>query len=150
MKKTYQKPEMKILPEIWKVYKDTRIIKTTNRKTKGSIWEVSNYGNVKKDGEIYECTISGGGYKYFSIYPLHRAVAELFIPNPENKPHIDHLDTNKLNNKIDNLQWCTPKENCNNPLSRLHKSIALKNNPKVDHRGEKNPMYGRRKIKIKI
>jgi len=42
---------------------------------------------------------------------VHRVIAELFIPNPENKPCINHKDANKLNNNIDNLEWYTHKEN---------------------------------------
>lgn len=48
---------------------------------------------------------------------VHRLVAESFIPNPENKPFIDHIDTNPLNNRVDNLRWVTASENSNNPLS---------------------------------
>ena len=42
---------------------------------------------------------------------MHRAVGFTFIPNPENKPFINHIDCNKLNNNIENLEWCTPSEN---------------------------------------
>lgn len=106
------------MKEVWKVYKDTGNYRN------GGLWEVSNYGRVKRNGELYECKIKNNGYKVFSTNSLHRAVAELFIPNPENKPCVDHINTNKLDNRACNLRWVSYKENCNNPLTRKHNSEA--------------------------
>ena len=48
---------------------------------------------------------------------IHQLVAKAFIPNPENKPEIDHIDTNALNNCINNLRWVTHEENMKNKES---------------------------------
>lgn len=55
---------------------------------------------------------------------IHRIVALTFIPNPLGKNEVDHIDGNSLNNTITNLRWCTSKENGNNPITRLRRSMS--------------------------
>lgn len=51
------------------------------------------------------------------LWSAHRLVAIAFIPNPDNKPCVDHIDRNRSNNIVSNLRWCTHSENMKNPLS---------------------------------
>lgn len=57
---------------------------------------------------------------------VHRFVAEAFIPNPDNKPYIDHIDTNPENNNVENLRWVTALENQRNPLTLSRISVHMK------------------------
>ena len=97
--------------EQWKIYKVT---------CRGT-YKISNYGRVMKNDVIVEPYVNGNYLMYANI-SIHRAVAELFIPNPENKPYVDHIDNHKFNNHYTNLRWVTPKENANNELTKKHLS----------------------------
>lgn len=77
---------------------------------------ISTYGNVKREnGKPIHINTDAEGYKRISFCGkherIHRLVAKVFLPNPQNKPFVNHRDGNKENNKVSNLEWCTPREN---------------------------------------
>ncbi len=97
------------------------------------LYQVSNLGRVKSleryqqnhsklqkvEEKIKIIHIKSNGYQFVQLYKnnimknlhIHRLVAQAFIPNPDNKPQINHIDGNKLNNNVTNLEWCTNSEN---------------------------------------
>lgn len=113
------------MQEVWKPIKETN-----------GIYEISNFGNIRSIDRY--ARVCGGGKRlvkgrnrkpikcrngYLELqanlsgerkcYLIHRLVAQYFIPNPHNYPEVNHKDENPQNNHVDNLEWCTPKYNCN-------------------------------------
>ena len=109
-------------------------------------YQVSNIGNVKSIKRrhnshghwcilhteiILKPTLFGKGYQCVRLAPVnknekkrgfavHRLVAEAFIPNPDNLPQIDHINRNKLDNRVENLRWVTNGENQENTTANVN------------------------------
>lgn len=107
-------------------------------------YQISNYGRVKS---LYNYKRNGTNIlkpkiknNYYQIglrkngtrkwYSIHRLVAQAFIPNPNNLPQVNHKDENKLNNNINNLEWCTASYN-NTYGTRMEKVINKTGKPVI-------------------
>lgn len=89
-------------------------------------YSISDKGEVRKDANNYIMKLQiQQGYKHVTLqinkkakrFRVHRLVAEAFIPNPENKPYVNHIDGNRQNNLVENLEWVTPAENTQHAVS---------------------------------
>ena len=99
-------------------------------------YSISNNGNVRNDNtnHILKPQINKGGYYRVVLHKngimksnnIHRLVAVAFIENSDNKPCIDHINNDKLNNNINNLRWCTYQENNRNASIRSDNSSGVK------------------------
>jgi hypothetical protein len=95
-------------------------------------YEISNFGRIRKISYLRTWVCTKVGYEQLQVFEtdgcgkkrigskdkgkvkkvlLHRLLAEAFIPNPDNLPCVNHKDGNKLNNSLDNLEWCSYSDN---------------------------------------
>lgn len=159
---------MKSTIEIWRDIKDYEgRYKVSNLGRVRSVhrFERSGSGFREIKPKILALIVNKKGYKTIglsdNIYKhstklVHFLVAQAFIPNPENKPCIDHINTNPSDNRVENLRWVTHKENQNNPLTKEHIRNGLKGYARSEefkrkvstsmkgmNSGKDNPMYGK-------
>lgn len=121
------------MQEIWKDIKDFEgMYQVSNLGRVRSVDRFDSMGRLRK-GAIKAISDNGRGYKVVRMYKdnkqkicyIHRLVATAFIENPDNKPEVHHVDSDRSNNKLENLQWVTTKENNNFP----EHIEAMKKNP---------------------
>lgn len=130
------------MEEIWKDIPDYE-----------GIYQASNLGNIKRietQRILKKYVNKTNGYAYIhlskhnktKVLRVHRLIAKTFIENKNNKPYVNHKDGNKLNNNINNLEWCSQKENIQHAINVLHKDysknvyIMIKKNEKKVKRSD--------------
>ena len=119
-------------PEIWKdieEYEGLYQVSNLGRIKGFYIWNGREYSKkehflnpykryVNKNLEYRTNVVALAKNKKKKEFKVHRLVAKAFIPNPENKPSVNHIDSNPLNNIVENLEWCTPKENTQHAINQ--------------------------------
>lgn len=98
------------------------------------IYEVSNTGDVRGKNGIRKPQLSWDGYLFVKLcnngkekkFKIHRLVAMAFIPNPGNLKEINHKDENKLNNNVENLEWCDRFYNNHFGLRGMKAGVGIK------------------------
>lgn len=100
------------------------------------LYEISNWGRVRRNGKIIKPGKNNLGYLQVALYKnglqkhalIHRLVALAFLPNPNNYPEVNHRDEDKTNNAVENLEWCTRKYNANYSLAKPILQFDLQGN----------------------
>ena len=116
MRKINELKGLEDIRDFYYITEDGKVISFGNygSETPGKQKELKQY--VKTGGYLNVALMNNEGKaKYFRV---HRLVALAFIPNPENKVYVNHLDENRQNNEVWNLEWATPKENNMHSLSK--------------------------------
>ena len=104
-----------VVPDGYIITKDGRVFSEDRVLTRKNRWGVETEFNYKGRGiKPYKC--KRGGYLWVSLgrgykQSIHRLVAITYLPNPLGKPQVNHIDGNKENNRVDNLEWCDQSGN---------------------------------------
>lgn len=118
------------------------------------IIEVTENGNVFIKATGKEITPKNNGNGYLRIYIpkikkrflLHRLVATAYVPNPDNKPQVNHIDGNKHNNSANNLEWCTNQENVSHFYETMNGKAFKVDTHSEQYRTRKHSMAFKSKV----
>lgn len=142
----------------YKISKDGQVLSLEH-----SIWNGRCYRKIPE--KVLKWRYDGSDYAYVRLFydtnkyvqkHIHRLVAEIFIPNPENKPTVNHIDGNKRNNYVDNLEWATYQENIKHAykIGLNHSTKGYKHSEETKRKisekakGKNNGMYDKHHSKV--